>query len=287
MDKDDLDDFLYGNEEADQKPEEPQAASQSSTEIKHQKPEATEIVQEQEPNHEEESEEDDDEDEDDLEIVLDDTGNDIMQQTMQDRRSREAVQLVTSADGGNGDTQNLSMQQQHEQQVNKYGDVIPLQKHHININAVGEHEGRSILEIELDTIEEKQWRLPGADLTDYFNYGFDENTWRAYCIKQKQLRDEVHKGTLGASGAGTTSPSQQLFDVSIPPPVQQQQRYPPSQQQQQYGNEPSYYQQQRQRDGPRDNRRRHQRSRSPPQQQQRRYRSRSREDHSRQRSRRY
>ena len=31
----------------------------------------------------------------------------------------------------------------------------------------------------------------GADVTDYFNYGFTEETWRLYCEKQKRLRGEV------------------------------------------------------------------------------------------------
>lgn len=25
------------------------------------------------------------------------------------------------------------------------------------------------------------WRAPGADTTDFFNYGMDENSWKAYC----------------------------------------------------------------------------------------------------------
>nr|XP_046196836.1 pre-mRNA 3'-end-processing factor FIP1-like [Oncorhynchus gorbuscha] len=36
--------------------------------------------------------------------------------------------------------------------------------------------------------EEKPWRKPGADLSDYFNYGFNEDTWKGYCDKQKRLR---------------------------------------------------------------------------------------------------
>lgn len=27
----------------------------------------------------------------------------------------------------------------------------------------------------------------GADLSDYFNYGFNEDTWKAYCDKQRRL----------------------------------------------------------------------------------------------------
>ena len=31
----------------------------------------------------------------------------------------------------------------------------------------------------------------GADITDYFNYGFSEETWRLYCEKQRKMRYEV------------------------------------------------------------------------------------------------
>lgn len=36
--------------------------------------------------------------------------------------------------------------------------------------------------------------FPGADITDYFNYGFTEETWKAYCEKQKLLRTETTGG---------------------------------------------------------------------------------------------
>ena len=38
--------------------------------------------------------------------------------------------------------------------------------------------------------EDKPWRKPGADITDYFNYGFNEETWINYCMKQRRLRAE-------------------------------------------------------------------------------------------------
>lgn len=41
----------------------------------------------------------------------------------------------------------------------------------------------------------------GADLSDYFNYGFNEETWKAYCEKQKRLRMGLEVMTL----ASTTS----------------------------------------------------------------------------------
>jgi pre-mRNA 3'-end-processing factor FIP1 len=37
---------------------------------------------------------------------------------------------------------------------------------------------------------EKPWRRPGTDISDYFNYGFDEFTWALYASKQETLRSE-------------------------------------------------------------------------------------------------
>ncbi|GIY07915.1 pre-mRNA 3'-end-processing factor FIP1 [Caerostris darwini] len=53
----------------------------------------------------------------------------------------------------------------------------------IDLETVGIINGVSIYEFNLDTIEDKPWRKPGADITDYFNYGFNEDTWKAYCEK--------------------------------------------------------------------------------------------------------
>ncbi|KAI7829036.1 Fip1 motif-domain-containing protein [Kickxella alabastrina] len=47
-----------------------------------------------------------------------------------------------------------------------------------------------LLTIDIDMLDEKPWRLPGADITDYFNFGFHEETWKVYCMKQRQLRTE-------------------------------------------------------------------------------------------------
>ncbi|XP_037830127.1 pre-mRNA 3'-end-processing factor FIP1 isoform X2 [Kryptolebias marmoratus] len=39
-----------------------------------------------------------------------------------------------------------------------------------------------------ELFKEKPWTKPGAELSDYFNYGFDEESWRAYCKKQTELQ---------------------------------------------------------------------------------------------------
>ena len=49
--------------------------------------------------------------------------------------------------------------------------------------------------VDLDTMKDKPWLRPGSDITDYFNYGFTEKTWKKYCEMQKERRGfvEEHK----------------------------------------------------------------------------------------------
>ncbi|CAG8552292.1 6015_t:CDS:10 [Ambispora leptoticha] len=63
----------------------------------------------------------------------------------------------------------------------------------VDINAVGQIEGVNLYDVDLDSFEDKPWRKPGADITDYFNFGFNEHTWRSYCAKQKQIREDQHQ----------------------------------------------------------------------------------------------
>ena len=64
----------------------------------------------------------------------------------------------------------------------------------LDLNAIGSLGGQSILDLDLDDetgpAGDKPWRKPGADVTDYFNYGFNEVTWRMYCLRQRVLREE-------------------------------------------------------------------------------------------------
>ncbi|KAI9792634.1 MAG: hypothetical protein M1833_001038 [Piccolia ochrophora] len=54
--------------------------------------------------------------------------------------------------------------------------------------------GKSITEIDIDSDlkeHDKPWRVPGTDISDYFNYGFDEFTWTLYCLKQEKTRAQA------------------------------------------------------------------------------------------------
>ena len=59
----------------------------------------------------------------------------------------------------------------------------------IDPTAVGVMDGRSILEVDLNALAEKPWRRPGSDISDWFNYGFDEISWEAYCYRRREFGD--------------------------------------------------------------------------------------------------
>lgn len=61
-----------------------------------------------------------------------------------------------------------------------------------------EAEGQSILDYDIESFTDKPWNKPGADITDYFNYGFNETTWREYCSMQKR------KSEFGSGGSEWT-----------------------------------------------------------------------------------
>mgnify|MGYP002632387958 CR=1 FL=1 len=53
--------------------------------------------------------------------------------------------------------------------------------------------GKMADNMDLDSLPDKPWLQPGADPTDYFNYGFNEDTWRLYCQKQQAyMRMHMH-----------------------------------------------------------------------------------------------
>ncbi|KAH7513473.1 hypothetical protein FEM48_Zijuj12G0203700 [Ziziphus jujuba var. spinosa] len=47
---------------------------------------------------------------------------------------------------------------------------------------------RFIFDVNIDTFEEKPWRYPGVDVTDFFNFGFNEDSWKQYCDSLEQFQ---------------------------------------------------------------------------------------------------
>ncbi|KAL1739016.1 Fip1 motif-domain-containing protein, partial [Schizophyllum fasciatum] len=88
----------------------------------------------------------------------------------------------------------------------------------IDPGAPGVFEGRSIIDVDLAALADKPWRRPGADISDWFNYGFDEISWEAYCYRRRdlgELADVLKANVLNFSGM----PEDQL--TQLPPEVRQ------------------------------------------------------------------
>ncbi|KAJ2830315.1 cleavage polyadenylation factor subunit fip1 [Coemansia erecta] len=56
--------------------------------------------------------------------------------------------------------------------------------------------GLDMFTIDIDMLDEKPWRQPGADITDYFNFGFSEEAWKLYCVKQQDLRTKFNMNKM-------------------------------------------------------------------------------------------
>ncbi|KAM7419130.1 hypothetical protein PAMA_016312 [Pampus argenteus] len=74
----------------------------------------------------------------------------------------------------------------------------------VDLDAPGNINGVPVMEADMESFEEKPWRKPGADLSDYFNYGFNEDTWKAYCEKQKRLRMGLEVSTVSSVASKIT-----------------------------------------------------------------------------------
>ncbi|KAL6532747.1 hypothetical protein OROGR_013707 [Orobanche gracilis] len=53
------------------------------------------------------------------------------------------------------------------------------------------HKNWTIFEVDIDGFEGKTWRLPGIDISDFFNFGLNEESWKEYCKQLEQLRLET------------------------------------------------------------------------------------------------
>ncbi|KAM0467605.1 hypothetical protein ACHAP7_011774 [Fusarium lateritium] len=63
----------------------------------------------------------------------------------------------------------------------------------VNANPIHAGTGKPITQVNIDEDlpeNDKPWRKPGTDISDYFNYGFDEFTWALYASKQETVRGE-------------------------------------------------------------------------------------------------
>ncbi|CAH8358740.1 unnamed protein product [Eruca vesicaria subsp. sativa] len=74
---------------------------------------------------------------------------------------------------------------------------------------------KTIFEVDIETFEEKPWRYQGVDITDYFNFGMNEESWKDYCKQLDQRRIETTmQSRIRVYESGRTD---QGYDPDLPP----------------------------------------------------------------------
>lgn len=62
----------------------------------------------------------------------------------------------------------------------------------LDVNFVAKDaNGNDLFDLDIDGLDDKPWRRPGANMADYFNYGMNEPAWKNYAAKQKRTRQEL------------------------------------------------------------------------------------------------
>eukprot|EP01103_Thecamoeba_quadrilineata_P014777 TRINITY_DN448_c0_g1_i3.p1 TRINITY_DN448_c0_g1~~TRINITY_DN448_c0_g1_i3.p1 ORF type:complete len:650 (+),score=184.02 TRINITY_DN448_c0_g1_i3:23-1972(+) len=119
-----------------------------------------------------------DDDDEDIQIVLEHENPNEQNQQSSSQRSNHRTSPISSI--GNG--KNMTMR----------NNLISIQtgKNQKPGSNKSNQMKDSIINLDIDTLEEKPWRKQGVEISDYFNYGFNEDTWKQYCSKQIQLRLE-------------------------------------------------------------------------------------------------
>ncbi|CAO3697301.1 unnamed protein product [Rhizopus stolonifer] len=179
---------LYGGEETKEN-EQKEESPKNTPEAKQDK--EMEELETEPPADNTKQEEDDSDSDDDFEIILE------PEEEIQNEAETEQVKVEQSTtDEAKEALVNIKPGQQTKPSAtpttNTFSNASQPNKiaqGGINLEGVGEYNGQPINEVNLDDFEDKPWRKPGADITDYFNYGFNEVTWRTYCAKQKMLRE--------------------------------------------------------------------------------------------------
>ncbi|GAB2232650.1 hypothetical protein Drorol1_Dr00011692 [Drosera rotundifolia] len=74
---------------------------------------------------------------------------------------------------------------------------------------------KTIFEVDIDSFEEKPWKYPGIDLSDYFNFGLNEDTWKEYSKQLEQTRlESTMQSRIRVYERGR---NEQGYDPELPP----------------------------------------------------------------------
>jgi len=136
--------------------------------------------------NEEEDSEDEDDEEDGVQIVID-------KEKIEDAVAKSSYQSFGLGSGKAGAGPRLPPEKKGKFNVEEF-------------DRVGIINGKDAADTDTEALEDKPWRKPGADITDYFNYGFTEETWNAYCVRQRKMRTGESGAGMPGMGSITTKP---------------------------------------------------------------------------------
>ncbi|KAI0817021.1 Fip1-domain-containing protein [Xylaria sp. FL0064] len=100
-------------------------------------------------------------------------------------------------------------------------ELPPVSTSTIDVNAVPIYTpvGKPITQVNIDQDlpeNDKPWRKPGTDLSDYFNYGFDEFTWALYAAKQDNVRAEYSQDAIAQNNKKMMEEMQMMMMGGMP-----------------------------------------------------------------------
>ncbi|PPD75692.1 hypothetical protein GOBAR_DD27380 [Gossypium barbadense] len=76
-------------------------------------------------------------------------------------------------------------------------------------------DSRTIFNVDIDSFEDKPWKHPGVDLSDFFNFGLNEEGWKDYYKQLEQHRLETTmQSKIRVYESGRT---EQGYDPDLPP----------------------------------------------------------------------
>ncbi|WOK92269.1 FIP1[V]-like protein [Canna indica] len=74
---------------------------------------------------------------------------------------------------------------------------------------------KTVFDVDIESFEEKPWRHPGVDISNFFNFGLDEDKWKDYCKRLDQLRlESTMQSKIRVYESGR---SEQDYDPDLPP----------------------------------------------------------------------
>ncbi|CAL0304927.1 unnamed protein product [Lupinus luteus] len=74
---------------------------------------------------------------------------------------------------------------------------------------------KTIFDVEIESFEEKPWKYPNVDASDFFNFGLNEDSWKDYCKQLEQLRlESTMQSKIRVYESGR---KEQDYDPDLPP----------------------------------------------------------------------